>query len=140
MPAPDHEPAVGVSARARRGGAPSIVNGAMTQTLASFLTGANGAFIAELHERWLADPNSVDASWQAVFDGLAEEAAALGGETNGQFAHMLGRCNADAQRFDQLARFHLRPRHGRSGWQHRGCSCHRALLLTIKFLARPPKA
>jgi 2-oxoglutarate dehydrogenase E1 component len=55
----------------------------MTQTLATFLNGANGAIIAELHERWLADPNAVDASWRAVFDGLAEDAAALGGELRG---------------------------------------------------------
>ncbi|MBM3523716.1 MAG: 2-oxoglutarate dehydrogenase E1 component, partial [Alphaproteobacteria bacterium] len=47
------------------------------------LTGANGAFIAELYERWRADPRAVDASWQAVFDGLADDAASVGAEILG---------------------------------------------------------
>lgn len=55
----------------------------MNQTLATFLSGANGAYIAEMHERWLADPRSVDATWQALFEGLAEEAAAVGAEIRG---------------------------------------------------------
>jgi 2-oxoglutarate dehydrogenase E1 component len=55
----------------------------MTQTLSTILSGANGAFIAELHERWLRNPATVDASWQAFFDGLAEDAAALGAEIQG---------------------------------------------------------
>ena len=55
----------------------------MNQTLATFLSGANGVYIAEMHERWLADPRSVDATWQALFDGLAEEAAAVGAEIRG---------------------------------------------------------
>ncbi|HXQ51308.1 MAG TPA: 2-oxoglutarate dehydrogenase E1 component [Stellaceae bacterium] len=38
----------------------------------TFLTGANAGFIAELHVRYLADPNSVDASWRGFFAALAD--------------------------------------------------------------------
>src|SRR5262245_39077422 len=50
----------------------------MNLTLASVLNGANGAFIAELHERWPKDPSSVDASWREFFAALADGAAAAG--------------------------------------------------------------
>ena len=34
---------------------------------ASFLTGANAAFVAELYDRYLANPSSVDPSWASFF-------------------------------------------------------------------------
>jgi 2-oxoglutarate dehydrogenase E1 component len=55
----------------------------MTADLASLFSGANGPFIAELHQRFLADPNAVDATWAEVFRGLAEDASALGAEVRG---------------------------------------------------------
>ncbi|MGH6973329.1 MAG: 2-oxoglutarate dehydrogenase E1 subunit family protein, partial [Stellaceae bacterium] len=36
----------------------------------TFLTGQNAAFIAELYGRFLADPQSVDTSWQKFFAEL----------------------------------------------------------------------
>ena len=38
----------------------------------SFLYGANAAFIAELYDRYLANPASVDTSWQRFFAGLGD--------------------------------------------------------------------
>ena len=43
----------------------------------SIFTGANGAFIAELYERYLENPAFVDASWAAVFVELNDEADAI---------------------------------------------------------------
>jgi 2-oxoglutarate dehydrogenase E1 component len=39
----------------------------------SCLSGGNAAFIEELYERFLADPNAVDASWREYFRGLQQE-------------------------------------------------------------------
>jgi 2-oxoglutarate dehydrogenase E1 component len=81
---------------------PSDENGAMNETLSTYLSGANGAFIAELYERWLVDPNGVDASWRAVFDGLSEDAAAVGAEikgpswSRGPRAKVIGAAEAEA--------------------------------------------
>ncbi len=36
----------------------------------SFLYGTNAPFLEELYARYLADPNSVDATWREYFDGL----------------------------------------------------------------------
>jgi 2-oxoglutarate dehydrogenase E1 component len=47
---------------------------------ASFLTGANAIFIAELYERWLDDSNSVDQSWQSFFAELHDDPEAVRGE------------------------------------------------------------
>ncbi len=44
---------------------------------ASFLSGANSAFIAELYAQYLENPSSVDASWQGFFAELADEAPAV---------------------------------------------------------------
>jgi len=44
---------------------------------ASFLTGANATFIAELYANYLKNPASVDASWGAFFRDLADDEAAL---------------------------------------------------------------
>ena len=38
----------------------------------TFLTGLNSGFIAELYERYAADPASVDASWRDFFSDLAD--------------------------------------------------------------------
>jgi 2-oxoglutarate dehydrogenase E1 component len=40
----------------------------------SFLNGSNAAYIEDLQARYQADPNSVDAQWQAFFAGLGEGA------------------------------------------------------------------
>src|SRR5690242_10220997 len=40
----------------------------------TFLSGANAAFIAELHARWVENPASVDASWRSFFADLSEAA------------------------------------------------------------------
>ncbi|MFL5099329.1 MAG: 2-oxoglutarate dehydrogenase E1 component [Xanthobacteraceae bacterium] len=43
--------------------------------LTSFLYGGNAAYVEDLHARYLADPTSVDAQWQAFFQGLKDEGA-----------------------------------------------------------------
>ncbi len=50
---------------------------------ASFLTGANAIFIAELYERWLDDATSVDQSWQAFFAELHDDPALIRGDRHG---------------------------------------------------------
>ncbi|MBM3597978.1 MAG: 2-oxoglutarate dehydrogenase E1 component [Alphaproteobacteria bacterium] len=49
----------------------------------SFLNGANAPFIAELYERYLADRNSVDASWQRFFAELSDAPQAVQQEVAG---------------------------------------------------------
>ncbi len=49
----------------------------------SIFTGANGAFIARLHETYLDDPLSVDAGWRALFAEMADDPAAVRGEVAG---------------------------------------------------------
>ena len=44
---------------------------------ASFLTGSNATFIAELYATYLKTPGAVDPSWAAFFNELDEEEAAL---------------------------------------------------------------
>ena len=44
---------------------------------ASFLTGANATFIAELYATFLKNPAAVDASWAAFFRDMADDEAAL---------------------------------------------------------------
>ena len=39
-----------------------------------FLNTGNQIYIAEMYERYMDDPSSVDPSWQAFFSGLADEA------------------------------------------------------------------
>ncbi|WP_303977556.1 2-oxoglutarate dehydrogenase E1 component [Dongia mobilis] len=46
----------------------------MNQPIANFLSGPNAPFIEELYAKYLADPNSVDASWRNFFEDLKEEA------------------------------------------------------------------
>ena len=38
----------------------------------SFLSGTNAAFVEQLYERWQANPNSVDQTWQDYFASLGE--------------------------------------------------------------------
>jgi len=49
----------------------------------SFLFGANGAFIEQLYQRYLASPNSVDASWQQFFATLGDDAESVISEVRG---------------------------------------------------------
>ena len=41
----------------------------------SALGGANQSYIEDLYERYLEDPKSVDASWQAIFETLPKSTA-----------------------------------------------------------------
>jgi 2-oxoglutarate dehydrogenase E1 component len=50
---------------------------------ASFLTGANSGFIAELYARWLEDPSAVDESWRQFFAELRDEPVAVEAELEG---------------------------------------------------------
>ncbi|MBX6375813.1 MAG: 2-oxoglutarate dehydrogenase E1 component [Acetobacteraceae bacterium] len=45
--------------------------------LASAMTGANAAFLADLYARWVEDPNSVDPSFAALFEALNDDARAI---------------------------------------------------------------
>jgi 2-oxoglutarate dehydrogenase E1 component len=42
--------------------------------ISSFLYGGNAAYIEDLHARYEADPQSVDAEWQAFFQSLKDDA------------------------------------------------------------------
>ncbi|MEE2761278.1 MAG: 2-oxoglutarate dehydrogenase E1 component, partial [Pseudomonadota bacterium] len=52
-------------------------------SLESLFIGANGVYIAELYERFLDDPGSVDASWSKFFDKLGDDAASVRSEIAG---------------------------------------------------------
>jgi len=52
-----------------------FINQVLTET--SFLYGGNAAFVEDLYGRWADKPSSVDASWQAFFASLHEQAAAV---------------------------------------------------------------
>ena len=63
-----------------------------------FLYTGNQIYIAEMYERFLDDPSSVDPRWQAFFSGLADEARDLMQEKKGASwapsdAHIAGRDN-----------------------------------------------
>ncbi|MBI3420414.1 MAG: 2-oxoglutarate dehydrogenase E1 component [Proteobacteria bacterium] len=49
----------------------------------SFLSGANADFLAELYERYLQNPSSVDPSWAAFFAELKDEAPTVAAELRG---------------------------------------------------------
>jgi 2-oxoglutarate dehydrogenase E1 component len=49
----------------------------------SFLTGANAAFIEELLDRYLTDPDAVDPEWRRFFAGIGEETAVLARDRRG---------------------------------------------------------
>ncbi|GGF08484.1 2-oxoglutarate dehydrogenase subunit E1 [Aliidongia dinghuensis] len=56
----------------------------MAQTReATFLYGTNSAFIAELYEHYLSDPNGVDQSWRSFFDELRDDAVSVQAEVKG---------------------------------------------------------
>ncbi|MBL8837699.1 MAG: 2-oxoglutarate dehydrogenase E1 component [Alphaproteobacteria bacterium] len=55
----------------------------MNTDLSTVFSGANGPFIAELYQRFLADPGAVDPSWRQFFAGLAEDAAAIRRDVEG---------------------------------------------------------
>jgi 2-oxoglutarate dehydrogenase E1 component len=49
----------------------------MVDSVDTIFTGTNGAFIAELYERYLVDPNSVDPSWIDVFSDLDDDPTSI---------------------------------------------------------------
>ena len=51
--------------------------------LSSFLSGANETYIAELYERYLRNPNSVDPEWVELFRDLKDGPSEIGGELRG---------------------------------------------------------
>ncbi|MDE1900818.1 MAG: 2-oxoglutarate dehydrogenase E1 component [Alphaproteobacteria bacterium] len=55
----------------------------MPQDQNSFLYSANADFIAELFQRYAANPASVDVSWRSFFDGLHQDARAALSEIRG---------------------------------------------------------
>ncbi len=55
----------------------------MATTPNSFLSGTNATYIGELYCRYLDDPGSVDASWNAFFSSLPEDATAVHDELRG---------------------------------------------------------
>ncbi|HEY9234592.1 MULTISPECIES: 2-oxoglutarate dehydrogenase E1 component [Phenylobacterium] len=50
----------------------SLINEVLAET--SFLYGGNAAFVEDLYAKWVANPASVDASWQAFFGSLNDRA------------------------------------------------------------------
>jgi 2-oxoglutarate dehydrogenase E1 component len=51
--------------------------------LSSYLTGANETYLAELYERYLRDPGSVDPAWAELFQGLKDGPEEIAGELRG---------------------------------------------------------
>src|SRR5438067_787692 len=51
-------------------GIPEEPSRSFAMTLATFATRWNLAAIEAAYQRWQADPNSVDASWQLFFEGF----------------------------------------------------------------------
>jgi 2-oxoglutarate dehydrogenase E1 component len=49
----------------------------------AFLYGANSAFIEELYQRYLKDPNAVEPSWRHFFAGLGDDLGTLEAERRG---------------------------------------------------------
>ena len=65
-------------ARARNGAVSveenrKIVGWMATGGVSTFLYGGNAAYIEDLHARYEADPNSVDAEWQSFFQSLKDD-------------------------------------------------------------------
>ena len=66
----------------------------------SFLFGANAPFIEELYERYLGDPNAVDAAWRTFFEALGEHKSDVLAELRGASwapngAHVIGAVDPD---------------------------------------------
>ena len=49
----------------------------------AFLFSGNQVYVAEMYERYLDDPHSVDHRWQEFFADLADEAKELNAERSG---------------------------------------------------------
>jgi 2-oxoglutarate dehydrogenase E1 component len=49
----------------------------------NYLFGVNEAYIAELYQRYLTDPGSVDESWSEIFQAIGDDSAAIQGELRG---------------------------------------------------------
>jgi 2-oxoglutarate dehydrogenase E1 component len=86
------------AARIRRERGPAVAfNRATMDTLldpslqASFLSGANATYIAELYERYLDDPDSVDPTWRAFFADLRDGAEDIRAELQGPSWNRTGR-------------------------------------------------
>ncbi len=67
----------------------------------SFLFGANAPFIEELYERYLGDPNAVDAEWRTFFEALGEQKSDVLAEMRGASwapngAHVIGAVDPDS--------------------------------------------
>jgi 2-oxoglutarate dehydrogenase E1 component len=67
----------------------------------SFLFGANAPFIEELYERYLGDPNAVDAEWRTFFEALGEHKSDVLAEMRGASwapngAHVIGALDVDS--------------------------------------------
>jgi 2-oxoglutarate dehydrogenase E1 component len=67
----------------------------------SFLFGANAPFIEELYERYLGDPNAVDAEWRTFFEALGEQKGDVLAEVRGASwapngAHVIGAVDPDS--------------------------------------------
>ena len=58
------------------------VGQSLDDSLSAF-SGANAIFIAEIYERYLQEPTSVDPDWQVFFDAFDDEAASLSGDFDG---------------------------------------------------------
>ncbi|KAA5606541.1 2-oxoglutarate dehydrogenase E1 component [Roseospira marina] len=68
----------------------------------SFLSGANATYIAELYERYLADPDSVDTAWRSFFAELSDGADDIRAELRGpswnrQDRAVIGTLDPDAE-------------------------------------------
>ncbi len=55
----------------------------MAEQIESILTGINATYIAELYTRYMADPNSVDASWVSFFSDLEDDGKAVSDDLRG---------------------------------------------------------
>jgi 2-oxoglutarate dehydrogenase E1 component len=55
----------------------------MANSSESIFTGANGVYIAQMYERFLDDPSSVDASWSKLFGDLDDDASAVKSDVAG---------------------------------------------------------
>src|SRR5436190_19256954 len=50
---------------------------------ATFLSGANAPFIAEMYARYVDDPSAVDASWRNFFADLTDDPGSVTSEAKG---------------------------------------------------------
>jgi len=55
----------------------------MANSIDTIFSGANGAFIAELYDRFLQDPSSVDPSWAVIFGELNDDPAGVSKDVGG---------------------------------------------------------